>query len=349
LRSTATLPEHTSKVLRAVDEVVDGRVVVVWDDRGESAAPIGALAMAAECVGAEDIISLVRKGAGSICLALTASKWNAVGLTPFERSKGSDERRPVMATIDARDVTAGGISAADQALTIHRAISTDSGPEDLVEPGHVRALPTEANGVVQTATHAEAAVDLARLGGRDPSAVLCWIQNEDGSSPDVATLFSYCERHELTCVPISALVRHRRRTESQVERVVATALPTRAGEFEAVGYRTLIDNQQHLAIVKGDVADSPDVPVHIHMRCMAGNVFHSTLCGCAAALDRAMETIESEGRGVVIYLTRDEVVHGGGSNEAPSHWRDLPDAWLVPQILRELGVTECRWLSGSGP
>ena len=198
-----------------------------------------------------------------------------------------------------------GISAADRARTIQVAIDPHSSPDDLVQPGHVFPLKAKDGGVLERAGQTEAAVDLARLAGLIPAGVICEIMNEDGTMARVPDLVPYCERHGLKMITVADLIAYRRRTERLVERVVSTKLPTAFGEFIAVGYRSLVDDKHHVAMVKGDVAGREDVLVRVHSECLTGDVFHSLRCDCGEQLEAALAMIEREGAGVLLYLSQE--------------------------------------------
>src|SRR5947199_9817110 len=208
-------------------------------------------------------------------------------------------------SIEARDGVTTGISAADRAHTIQVAIDPETRPHDLVQPGHIFPLKAKAGGVLERTGQTEAAVDLARLAGIAPAGVICEIMNDDGTMARVPDLVGYCERHGLKMVTVADLVAYRRQHDKLVERVVSTNLPTAFGEFVAVGYRSLVDNKHHVALVKGDVAGAEDVLVRVHSECLTGDVFHSLRCDCGQQLESALETIEQEGRGVLLYLSQD--------------------------------------------
>src|SRR2546430_11276496 len=183
-------------------------------------------------------------------------------------------------SVEAREGVTTGISAPDRSRTIQVAVDPDAKPEDLVQPGHVFPLRAREGGVLSRAGQTEAAVDLARLAGLIPAGVICEVMNEDGTMARVPDLAEYCARHDLKMVTVADLIAYRRRTEKLVERIVAAKLPTAFGEFTAVGYRSLIDDKHHVAMVKGEVAGAEDVLVRVHSECLTGDVFHSLRCDC---------------------------------------------------------------------
>jgi 3,4-dihydroxy 2-butanone 4-phosphate synthase/GTP cyclohydrolase II len=253
-------------------------------------------------------------------------------------------------------------SAHDQAHSIQVAIDPGRGAADIVKPGHVQPLRAEPGGVLKQGGHTEAAVDLARLAGLSPAAILCEIQDDDGAMAGPEELAAFCAEHGFQIVEIADLIAHRHRVDRLVEQVVEVDLPTRHGSFRAVAYRSLPDEDLHLAYVKGDIEGAEDVLVRVHTGCLTGDVFHSTLCGCGDKLESALERIESEGRGVLVYL--DPQPRGPGvfaelDGSAAHHESRLGPAAGDPagspvtlrrhgtgaQILRDLGLTSIRVLT----
>ena len=299
----SSLKTAYSTIEEALEDIVAGKMIVVVDD--EDRENEGDLVMAAQFITPDAINFMTRQAGGWICLALTPERCDELELELMTLKNESSHQTPFTVTIEARDGVTTGISVYDQARTMQVAIDPTKGPEDIVKPGHVRPLKAKPGGVLERTGHTEASVDLARLAGLNPSGVICEIQNEDGSMARGEDLAAYCWKHQLKMVTIADLIAYRRRHEKLVERVVSTRLPTSFGEFTAVGYRSLVDNKHHVALVKGDVEGRDDVLVRVHSECLTGDVFHSLRCDCGEQLESALSMIESEGLGVLLYLSQE--------------------------------------------
>src|SRR5215212_6571628 len=292
-----------STIEDAIEDIRRGRIVVVCDY--ENRENEGDLTLAAQFATPEAINFMAKHGRGLICLALTDERCNELGLNLMAAKNEAPFQTAFTVSVEARDGVTTGISAADRARTIQVAIDPHSQPEDMVQPGHVFPLKAKDGGVLERTGQTEAAVDLARLAGLIPAGVICEVMNEDGTMARVPDLARYCERHGLRMITVADLIAYRRRHDKLVERVVETRLPTAFGAFDVVGYRSLVDDKHHVAMVKGDVDGLDDVLVRVHSECLTGDVFHSLRCDCGEQLESALSMIEREGSGVLLYLAQE--------------------------------------------
>ncbi|HEY5387395.1 MAG TPA: bifunctional 3,4-dihydroxy-2-butanone-4-phosphate synthase/GTP cyclohydrolase II [Thermoleophilia bacterium] len=287
----------------AIADLREGKMIIVCDD--EDRENEGDLTLAAQFATAERVNFMAKEGRGLICLTLTPQRCAELNLPPMTQRNEARLQTAFTVSVEAREGVSTGISAADRAHTIQVAIDPESRPDQLVQPGHVFPLMARPGGVLERAGQTEAGVDLARLAGLNPAAVICEIMNDDGTMARVPDLVPYAREHGLRIVTVADLIKYRRRNEKLIRRAASVAMPTRYGDFKAVGYESVIDGSHHVAIVKGDVAGKKDVLVRVHSECLTGDVFGSRRCDCGEQLAEALRRIEDEGLGVVLYMRQE--------------------------------------------
>jgi 3,4-dihydroxy 2-butanone 4-phosphate synthase/GTP cyclohydrolase II len=331
-------------VKSAIDEIRAGRMVVVVDD--EDRENEGDLTMAAEKITPEAVNFMAKYGRGLICLAMTPERLDDLQLQPMTAQNTARFGTAFTQSIDAlgRGVTTG-ISAYDRAETILCAIDPKTDPSELGRPGHVFPLKAQRGGVLVRAGQTEASVDLARLAGLTPAGVICEIMKDDGTMARVADLTEFCKEHGLKMITVADLIRYRMAHERSIHRKGAAVLPTSFGEFSMIAYGTDLDRESHVALVHGDVAcsDKP-VLVRMHTHCLAGDVFHASLCECASNIRSSLQRIISEGVGAVIYLHQNslgfshEKVDGADTLEFHKEEKDQVSPEGQRSTQREIGI-----------
>jgi len=299
---------HHDAVEEAIRDIKNGKMVIVADN--EDRENEGDLVCASEKITPEIINFMIKEARGLICVSLTAERTKELRLEQMVHSNTEAQGTAFTVSVDAAaqfGVTTG-ISAHDRAKTIQVLVDPNSKPSDLRRPGHIFPLEAKAGGVLKRVGQTEASVDLARMAGLHPSGVICEIVNEDGTMARRDELVKFAEKHNIKFITVAQLIKYRLRNERFVERVIKAKLPTALGEFDIYGYVNKIDGTEHVALVKGNPEDfSSSTPlVRMHSECLTGDIFHSQRCDCGDQLNGALELIQKEGQGALVYLKAHE-------------------------------------------